>query len=51
MFSTAKELAVPGVYVIIFFDEIDALCGSRRGDDAVANRVLTEFLLQMTNLR
>ncbi|EJK76156.1 hypothetical protein THAOC_02097, partial [Thalassiosira oceanica] len=46
LFEMARES--PGARAIIFIDEIDSLCGSRKGGDSDGARgILTEFLKQM----
>jgi SpoVK/Ycf46/Vps4 family AAA+-type ATPase len=46
VFAWAKRLA--GVFhVLLFMDEVDALCSSRGGDaDGASKRLLTEMLIQ-----
>jgi vacuolar protein-sorting-associated protein 4 len=41
------EMARENAPAIIFIDEIDSLCGSREGGNESANRIKTEFLVQM----
>jgi len=41
--------ALKNIPSVIFFDEIDALCGTR-GDNDSCRRIVTEFLSQMNNL-
>lgn len=50
VFRVAAELGSQQ-HVVLFFDEIDALTGSRGSDHDGSGRVLTELLIQMTELR
>jgi hypothetical protein len=45
----APILTVPA-FLSIFFDEIDAIASRRESDDGMARRLLTELLIQMSNV-